>query len=230
MYTTLHSRVLISRLFAIAVSAEHAAHEIRQVMPDWQPDLVFGFQGRLVLVIAEARHECRGVPFGDCFYMVVGAGTDGDVREAAVRFHDGMNGSYGEASSGRDLTVQRFNAMLDEAMSHAMPVSFLAGQETCTCFQVRSPWLLSRRSQERLRDYSDAGVAPHVSTFSEGAESQWSIHWSLLSAESFYAMCEVVGGATVNVFSASERGTAGAGLKYLGDAYQRWSEASSQLA
>jgi len=194
----------------------------RAAIPDWQPRLDFGFQGRQVLLFAQLEYAENGRPSGERVYKVIAMGNDGEVRRCLTRYFEKIqNGLVGVVHLNNPAPARRLMAMIDIALAYAMPASFLRGIEAVTTFTVTVPDVLTDERRARLLQYEEALVAPKMS-HKKGVTGEWDVHWSNLPDESLYALCEVYGGTSNRIVGAShglEKADAGA---FLSAQYRAW--------
>jgi len=215
--------LIIHRLFAIAITAEAASHQIREVLPKWQPELDRGFQGRQVMVIRESQEVYNG-HLSERQLVVVASGHDGHVREYFAWHRQAAEAgriSYGNPT--RPATTAEFDAVEDVCLANAMPASFLKGIETSLDFHVRNHKLLLGWQQQKLKVYQEAGIAPtDPRTDARTGATIWPINFSLLPEESMYAMLELHGRQFTDIFKVRATKEGQGGLEFLASAHQHW--------
>ncbi|MGH8159185.1 MAG: hypothetical protein ACREPQ_13765 [Rhodanobacter sp.] len=220
--------IVIHSMIALAISAESASHQIRQTIPDWQPHLSDGFQGRQLLVLQEDQQVYNGY-LCERGTRICASGHDGLVRDYfAWHRASAVEGliSYGDPSSS--ATTSQFDAMQDGTLANAMPLGFLNGIETSLDFHVRNHRYLSPKKQDRLKMYQDAAIAP-VTPKEDPVTGNtiWTVNLGLLPEESLYAMLELHGRQFTGVYEVRH---AGSGMKasaadFLATAHQDWRSA-----
>lgn len=210
----LHSFIVIS------VLAEAAANSIRQVWPEWQPHLGNGFQGRLVLVIAESELVFEGAPTGIRQHFVVAAGNDGQARESLERTREAAKRGLFAQSNQHQFTDEAFDELVDKAFLNAMPASYLMGRDVSLIFDV--PWAsqMPEDAQKRLSNYQAHHLAPKIADATDGKPSEWSIPLSLDDVESFYILLDVYQNVRPQVFVRNSRKGDTVGMKYLVDSFK----------
>jgi len=217
--------LVIHSMCAVAINAETAAHQIRQTISDWQPELTFGFQGRQVMVVRESQMVHEGNLMERQIH-VCAAGTDGNVREwAAWARQSAEAGRISFGDPEKAATVAQFDALIDTVLSNAMPLSFLSGIETSMDFHVRPHHHLLGAKGDRLRMYQDAAIAPvNPREDPKTHATIWPVNFGLLPEESLYALLELHGQQFSNIFDIRPTVSYGSGIELFVSAYQHWQQ------
>lgn len=214
--------ILVHAHYAIAVDAAAVCKGIREEIPDWQPMIVPGFQGRMVIVVQEYSHLKDGREDGERQLRVFAMGTDGEVRKhyALVRDTVVEGGVIAITDASSAATASAWDALCDMTLANAMPIRWLDGLESMLRFHL-SKTALTAEKTERLEAYRSVSIAPsRVRSAAGDAAEVWNVNFGLLPKERLYAMAEVFAGAGVLEV---EPGTLNRpGLEILRDAYGHW--------
>lgn len=223
--------LVIHSMCAVAINAETAAHQIRQTIPDWQPELSFGFQGRQVMVIREAQQVYEG-NLSPRMIHVCAAGTDRNVRDWASWARQSAEAgriSFGDLEKA--ATVAQFDALVDTVLANAMPLSFLSGIETSMDFHVRPHNHLLGAKGDRLRMYQDAAIAPvNPREDLKTKATIWPVNFGLLPEESLYALLELHGRQFTDIYDIRPTVSYGSGIELFVSAYQHWQQGARRAA
>ena len=207
---------ILHNFIVISIDAEKAARSIREVWPEWQPQLSFGFQGRLVMVVGVSELMFEGKPTGIKQNFLVAAGTDAHAREALEMLRCTQGNRFVQ-EDGLPISELHFNQMVDKAFRKAMPVSYMFGRESLFVVDVPRTEALNSDVRARLEAYQARNLAPEFSD--DAANWQWSIPLSLEDGESFYILLDVYQSARLNLNLRSSHRGDNVGMRYLVDCY-----------
>lgn len=229
--------------YAIAIDAMAAAHGIREDISGWQPMIVPGFQGRMIILLQESSVLEDGEPDGAKRDLsVVAIGTDGEVRQwyddirdsivsAEMVVHDQRRNAMVDAkllmpastASGRGevASASSWDKLRDQTLAHAMPFGALGEREMYLRLHVVAT-LRNDERRARLAAYRDAFIAPRRPLSSRHGSyiEGWTINFGIFPMERLYAMCEVFGGNAVVEVEPNDSDRPG--LEVLRDAFEHW--------
>ncbi|AGG89017.1 hypothetical protein [Rhodanobacter denitrificans] len=209
---------LVHGYYAIAIDASRAAHAMREVLPHWNPWINPGFQGRQLIVLSDRSRLALGRPTKDRTRAIFAVGTDGEVRQSFNGLRADVDaGHIAITDASRPATVETFDAVMDLALAHAMPLSYIEGIERGIAFQPTRDVCPRSANGKRLADYVQAGIAPAGAD--DGRARPWHVSLALTPIDRLYAMCEVYGGLGIDRPSVS---LAGGDAAFLIDGYAHW--------